>query len=37
LDFPLDANGNLKRLGFIPNVVAIETFDTNESKTSRAW
>jgi hypothetical protein len=32
-----DANGRLTRLpGFIPNVVAIETFDTNQSKTTRA-
>ena len=35
---PYDANGNFKRLpGFIPNVVAIETLDINESKTSRAF
>jgi TonB-linked SusC/RagA family outer membrane protein len=35
---PYDADGMLQRLpGFIPNVVAIETFDTNESKTTRAF
>ena len=35
---PYDVNGNLTRLpGFIPNVVAIETLDTNEAKTSRAY
>jgi TonB-linked SusC/RagA family outer membrane protein len=35
---PYDANGKLQRLpGFIPNVVAIETFDTNQSKTTRAF
>lgn len=35
---PYDANGNLKRLaGFIPNVVAIETLDINDSKTTRAF
>ncbi|MFV8354138.1 SusC/RagA family TonB-linked outer membrane protein [Flavobacterium sp. XS1P32] len=35
---PYDATGNFVRLpGFIPNVVAIEALDTNESKTSRAF
>jgi TonB-linked SusC/RagA family outer membrane protein len=35
---PYDANGKLTRLaGFIPNVVAIETLDTNDAKTTRAF
>jgi TonB-linked SusC/RagA family outer membrane protein len=35
---PYDSEGKLQRLaGFIPNVIAIETFDTNEAKTTRAF
>jgi TonB-linked SusC/RagA family outer membrane protein len=35
---PYDSQGQLTQLaGFIPNVIAIETFDTNEAKTTRAF
>ncbi|SHG36851.1 TonB-linked outer membrane protein, SusC/RagA family [Flavobacterium segetis] len=35
---PFDATGSLTRLaGFIPNVIAIEKFDTNKAKTTRAF
>ncbi|MFV8359373.1 SusC/RagA family TonB-linked outer membrane protein [Flavobacterium sp. LS1P3] len=35
---PYDSQGQLTQLaGFIPNVVAIETFDTNDAKTTRAF
>jgi TonB-linked SusC/RagA family outer membrane protein len=35
---PYDKDGKLVRLpGFVPNVLAIEEFDTNEAKTTRAF
>jgi TonB-linked SusC/RagA family outer membrane protein len=35
---PYDSQGQLTQLaGFIPNVIAIETFDTNQAKTTRAF
>jgi hypothetical protein len=37
VDFAYDANGRLRLPGFIPNVVAIETFDTNQSKNYQSF
>jgi hypothetical protein len=36
VDFGLRCKWKARLPGFIPNVVAIETFDTNQSKTTRA-